>query len=197
MQQKESRMTTSNAQSSFTLISMKTLRTCLFCREIFCGIIIAKIILPRNEIQWQNKPCQLFCRQIFSWHNNCQIYSKGRNIVAESALPIILMKKIERKAFKLFTDILPRDEKQCQNKVCKLCCRQKLSRMGNLTFNCGINYTTAFRCCFFCGNVSVAIIFLLNEIILQQEKLWQLLYLSIRTNFTDCPGKIERQNKLC
>ena len=40
-----------------------------------------------------------------------KFYSAGRNIASESALPIILMKKIERKTFKLLTDFLPRDEK--------------------------------------------------------------------------------------
>ena len=54
----------------------------------------------------------------------------------------------------------------------ELWCRQKLIRIGNLTFNGGINYTIVFYRGFFRGNVRVAIILLPNEIILQQEKLW-------------------------
>ena len=52
-----------------------------------------------------------------------------------------------------------------------ICCCQKLSRMGNLTFNGGIKYTIVFYRDFFRGNVSVAIILLPNKIILLQEKL--------------------------
>ena len=58
-----------------------------------------------------------------------------------------------------------------QQALLTIFCCEKFNRIGNLTFNGGIQNTIVFTVIFFRGNVSVAFVLLPNEIILLQEKL--------------------------